>query len=218
MSAVERCVENGLEVVLGRAGHHYEIIGNGLFLMATYGGASERVLVRAVLSLLETPRSVLIGGLGVGYSTQEALRWPTVEKVIVVEISASVARWNRTYFSRKNGNCLISRRVELVIGDFGYYIRECPYLYDAIVCDTDNGSDWLCTKGNAWLYGREGFYAMKSALAPGGAVSIWSICHSPGFLQRLQDVFPDVRALEVDDNWLYLARSPAKGARLEVDS
>jgi len=218
LSVVERCTENGFEVVLRKSGQDYEIIGNGLFLMATYGGVSERELVRALLSLIEKPRSVLIGGLGVGYSTQEALRWPTVEKVTVVELSASVARWNRTYFSSKNGNCLSSRRVELVIGDFVRYIRECPYSYDAIVCDTDNGPDWLFTEGNAWLYGREGLYAIRTVLAPGGAVSIWSISHSPDFFRVLQHVFPDVRMLKVDDNWLYLARTSAGRGRLEVNS
>jgi len=43
---VERAAGVGGELVLRRAGEHYEIISNGVFLMDTRGGASERVSMR----------------------------------------------------------------------------------------------------------------------------------------------------------------------------
>ena len=52
------------ELVLRRAGGHLELIMNGVFLMSTSNGASERELVRAA-----RPRGrLLIGGLGAGFS------------------------------------------------------------------------------------------------------------------------------------------------------
>ncbi|TDC59721.1 spermidine synthase, partial [Actinomadura sp. GC306] len=46
---VDRGAGAGGELVLRRAGAHYEIISNGVFLMDTRGGASERLLVRAAV-------------------------------------------------------------------------------------------------------------------------------------------------------------------------
>lgn len=45
---------------------HYEIISNGVFLMDTRGGVSERLLVRSALDRVGRPDRLLLGGLGVG--------------------------------------------------------------------------------------------------------------------------------------------------------
>ena len=50
---------------------------NGTFLMDTRDGSSERALVREALVALDGAR-VLLGGLGVGFSLDEALRTPGV--------------------------------------------------------------------------------------------------------------------------------------------
>lgn len=65
---------------------HYEIISNGTFLMATYNGESERFLVSTALKNTAAPKSVLIGGLGVGFSLTEALRHEQITQVTVIEI------------------------------------------------------------------------------------------------------------------------------------
>jgi len=65
-SVIERCNSSCGELQLQRRGKDYEIISNGVFLMATYNGESERLLVRMPLAILDKPIEILIGGLGVG--------------------------------------------------------------------------------------------------------------------------------------------------------
>src|SRR5438445_12650972 len=69
---------------LQRTGSHYEIICNGVFLMASYNRDSDRAL--AALALRRVPGQglrVLVGGLGVGYTAQAALEDPRVERLDV---------------------------------------------------------------------------------------------------------------------------------------
>lgn len=78
---IERASTPRGEIQLQRRGEFYEIISNGTFLMATYNGESERLLVRRALEQAKAPGKVLIGGLGVGFSLQEALSDPRVRRL-----------------------------------------------------------------------------------------------------------------------------------------
>ena len=96
---IERVQTPRGEIQLQSRGSDYEIISNGTFLMATYNGESERLLVKAALNASHEPKQILIGGLGVGYSLAEALDYPGVERVTVVEIEEKIIEWYRSYFS-----------------------------------------------------------------------------------------------------------------------
>src|SRR4051794_8835433 len=79
------------DLVLRRAGPHFEVIANGTFLMDTRDGRSERALVTAAVAGMARPR-VLLGGLGVGFSLDQALLHDPAE-VVVVEIEPAVLEW-----------------------------------------------------------------------------------------------------------------------------
>src|SRR4051794_486447 len=89
---VERVDTARGELVLRRSGEHFEVISNGVFLMDTRDGRSERLLVRAALDAVREARTLLIGGLGVGFSLREAVDDLRLERVDVVEIEAAVLR------------------------------------------------------------------------------------------------------------------------------
>ena len=86
------------ELALRRSGSEFEIISNGVFLMDTRDGRSERLMVAAALDRcpVSAPR-VLICGLGVGFSLAEAVSNPQVARVDVVEISAEIIGWHATH-------------------------------------------------------------------------------------------------------------------------
>ena len=88
---LERAVTRRGELVLRREGAEFEIISNGVFLMDTRDGRSERLMVSSALARCPaaTPE-ILICGLGVGFSLAEAVSQARVVRVDVVEISAEI--------------------------------------------------------------------------------------------------------------------------------
>ena len=179
---VERLETPRGELALRRDGAHWEIVSNGMFLMDTRDGRSERELVRAALEGVPRPARVLVGGLGVGFSLAEALADPGVAAVTVVEIEPAVVRWNREHF----GTPLDDPRVSVVVADLAEFLRAGDDAYEAICLDVDNGPDWTVVPANAALYGDEGLAALDARLAPGGALAVWSAGAAPGFEARLR--------------------------------
>lgn len=200
------------ELQLQRRGDHYEIISNGLFLMATYNGESERLLITAALDAVGAPRRVLIGGLGVGYSLGAALSDPRVEQVTVVEIEERLIAWNRTYLAPFSGNGLLDPRTRIINADLLRWLRETDEQFDCICLDIDNGPDWTVTDANGGLYTDEGLAAVKRLLTPGGCATYWSATHAPHFAERLARHFGLVTELPVEQergepDYVYLAQT-----------
>jgi spermidine synthase len=94
------------EVVLRRQGGVLQIIANGCFLMDTSDGRSERLLVDVALEALDgrpTP-SVLIGGLGVGFSLAHAAADPRWGRITVVEREQAIIDWHGGQDDGNDGN------------------------------------------------------------------------------------------------------------------
>jgi spermidine synthase len=207
------------ELVLRGDGEHLEVISNGVFLMDTRDGASERLLVRAALDRHPSPRVLLIGGLGVGFSLREALADPRLERVVVVERERAVVEWHRTWLAPWSAGALDDPRTTLVVADLVDVLRakaqpsqpahaeqlapgaaciaELAGGVDLACLDTDNGPDWLVTETNAVLYETGGLRRLHQVLTPGGVAAFWSANASPAFAVRLAEVFADVETRSV---------------------
>ncbi|MFI0369758.1 spermidine synthase [Actinomadura sp. 1N219] len=221
---VERADGAGGELVLRRAGADYEIISNGVFLMDTRNGESERLLVRAALDGLDGragaggPARVLIGGLGVGFSLAEALALPGVAHVTVVEREPAVIAWHRTVLRPWSRDALDDPRVTVHNADLldlldvltappapdgpdGPPAPDSPDgpdgRFDALCLDIDNGPDWTVTPGNARLYAPTGLDLLAARLTPRGTLAVWSANAAPAFEALLRDRFAHVRARPV---------------------
>lgn len=187
---VERLITPRGELVLRRDGEHHEIVSNGVFLMDTRDGRSERELVRTAVR--GPGARVLIGGLGVGFSLAEALALGAAA-VTVVEIEPAVVRWNRTHF----GGQLDDPRVSVAVDDLGAWLRAGSDRYDAACLDVDNGPEWTVTEANAALYGDAGLDAVDRRLAPGGTLAVWSANAAPAFEARLRSRYPVVDVVRI---------------------
>ncbi|WP_026118696.1 spermine/spermidine synthase domain-containing protein [Nocardiopsis salina] len=213
--------ETGGDLVLRRVGAHYEIYSNGLFLMDTRDGTSEREMVRASLTALPRGRSlarVLIGGLGVGFSTREALDHPRVARVDVVELEPRVIDWHEGELGEAAGYVHQDPRCRVHNADLVTWLAEAseagePERYDAICLDTDNGPDWTVVEGNGDLYGADGLDRLTRLLAPGGVLAFWSANEVAAFETGLRERFATVDVVEVPvargvPDVVYLASDP----------
>ncbi|MFE5485426.1 spermidine synthase [Streptomyces sp. NPDC056527] len=189
------------EVVLRRREEHYEIIANGTFLMDTSDGRSERLLVDAAMDALggRAAASVLIGGLGVGFSLAHASADPRWGRIAVVEREQAIIDWHREGpLASISGRALADPRNVILHTDLIEYVHTSTDTFDALCLDIDNGPDWTVTEGNQSLYSAEGLAACADRLNPGGILAVWSAQPSADFEASLRNAgFSGVRTEEI---------------------
>lgn len=217
-TVIERVTTENGEIQLQRRGSDYEIIFNGTFLMATYNGESEKLLVSQAIEAVKSPRTVLIAGLGVGFSLGEALGYSMLEKITVVEIEEKIIEWNRTHLAEFSNYGLLDPRVEVVQADFIDWMSDCRRKYDVICLDIDNGPDWLVMDNNGQLYDDQGIRSLLNILNESGAVSFWSAAKSDTLEKRLRQWFDKVKIKAVDQSrgepdYIYVATGPKSAGR-----
>ena len=161
---------------------------NGQDLMHSRHHESELELARlgcAHLAGRKAP-SILIGGLGMGYTLRQALDMLSPHaQVVVGELLGAVVEWNREFFGELNGQPLGDERVDLKTGDIVELISRSKSRFDTILLDIDNGPSAMTDSGNRRLYGREGVQACRCALREHGCLAVWSAEPSKKFEQLL---------------------------------
>ncbi|MFF1652827.1 spermidine synthase [Streptomyces sp. NPDC058255] len=189
------------EVVLRRHGALLQIIANGCFLMDTSDGRSERLLVDAAYDALDgrPAPSVLIGGLGVGFSLAHAAADPRWGRITVVEREPAVVGWHRDGpLAELSASALADPRTYIVETDLLAHVNETSATYDALCLDIDNGPGWTVTESNEGLYSMAGLTSCARALRPGGVLAVWSAQPSPEFEGTLWNAgFQRVRTEEI---------------------
>lgn len=197
-----------------------ELRANGVFVMDTVEVATERALAAAALALVEEPRGVVVGGLGLGFTAHEVLADPRVERCAVVEIEQALVDWMRDGTVPHGPALLADERVRVVVADVATAVAEAREAsYDLVLLDVDNGPHHLVHEANAALYRPPFLAGCRRVLRPGGALAIWSADRSPDLAAALATVFGDVgelaqevRLQDRDERyWLYVARVPASG-------
>ena len=142
--------------------------------------------------------SILIGGLGMGYTLRQVLNMLSPHAhVVVSELLGAVVEWNREFLGELNGRPLADGRVELKTGNIVELISGSKNRFDAILLDIDNGPDALTASTNHHLYSREGIRACGRALRKAGCLAVWSAKPSGKFEQRLLRCGFHVRCLRV---------------------
>lgn len=212
------------ELRLYRRGDEYAIRVGTYELMNSYVHESEEALADlACAKVTERARPrVLIGGLGMGYTTAAALRRLGARaRVVVAELVPAVVEWNRGFLAHLAGHPLLDKRVTVREVDVARILRSERGMHDAILLDVDNGPEALSSKGNDWLYAEDGLRTTLAALRPGGVLGVWSARPDRGFPRRLRRVGFEVEEVHVrargarggGRRTIWLARAGGRGAR-----
>ncbi len=207
-----RTTELGADVI--------ELRVNGIFVMDTHETATEIELAGAALDLVPDPRDVVVGGLGLGFTTQRVLADPRVEQVTVVEIEDALVGWMRDGTVSHGPSILADQRVRIVVADIMMAIAEARSTYDLILLDVDNGPGYLVDEANASVYEPAFLTRCRELLNPDGALVIWSAAQAPELLTAMRGAFGEAeeRAYDVllqdrpEHYYLYFARGSASDA------
>jgi spermidine synthase len=201
---------DGTVLTLARRGTEWEVRADGFVLMSSRTHGSEDDLARLAFAKVEHARTVLLGGLGLGFSLRATLDLLGPRgKVVVAEQSSSVVDWNRAHVGGLAGRPLEDPRVTVRVGDVRDRIGEARAVYDLILLDVDNGPAALVHDANAGLYDTTGIVACHVALKRGGALAVWAARPDDGYLRRLKRGGFDASAIQV-------APRPGAGGRKHV--
>ncbi|MDB6175394.1 MAG: spermine synthase [Chthoniobacteraceae bacterium] len=182
---------NGAQLTLQEHDGQFYLKLNGRQLMSSTAASSElRIAELACDAVRNKPGpSILIGGLGLGFSLRRVLELVGLNaRVHVAELLQEVIDWNRQFLTSLNGALLEDPRVEVFAEDVFKTIGRAPAAtYDAILLDVDNGPNALVAGQNSRLYDRFGFGRIARALklTPPGRVAYWSAVEDPAFAKRL---------------------------------
>ncbi len=198
-----------------------EVTLDNEFLMSSYLTESERVLsssglkrAKARLPQGQCGLHVLVGGLGLGYTANEALNCPAVTHVEVVEFLPQVINWT------KNGliplapelNFAMEKappRMKLVHDDvYSRLTREelqpqndpahiVSSRYDLIAIDVDHSPEDVLGEQSHGFYSEAGLNRAASHLNANGVMGIWSYAEDTPLLDNMKKVFIDVEVEQV---------------------
>jgi spermidine synthase len=187
-------------MVLYQHDRDFSITINGQELMHSRWHESELALATLGCAHLVGHRaaSILVGGLGMGYTLRQALDMlgPRAQ-VVVGELSADVVEWNRRFLGVLNGRPLDDHRLKIETGDVVELISSSVDRFDAILLDIDNGPSALTDPRNNRLYGHEGLKACRRALRDQGRLAVWSTEASNAFEQLMRRNSFHVRRFKV---------------------
>ncbi len=197
------------------------------FLMSSLHTVSERALATIALQMcgeMDLDLEVLVGGLGLGYTTQALLESNRVARVEVVEYLPQVIGWLRSGLLPLSEALSEEPRLLVVQGDVYARLRSAPPArrHDLILIDVDHSPEDRLSKSESEnendpkFYTVEGLRMAQEHLTPGGILGVWSYAESSPFLDALREVFREVRVegvtyrnrhVEEDcTDWLYFAR------------
>jgi spermidine synthase len=191
---------DGGELSLYEHDNEYFITIDRHELMSSREHESELELARLGCERLTERKAptVLIGGLGMGYTLRQTLDMlhPRA-KIIVAELMPEVVRWNRDILGKLNDHPLRDKRVTIEVKSVEDIIRRSNATFDAILLDVDNGPEAMTDSANNRLYSSAGIRACAKAINAKGCLAVWSASKDISYEKRLRRQQLHVRAFHV---------------------
>ena len=201
----------------------YEVrLGDEYLMSSLFTVAEEELSNLGLAAVGGDGLSVLVGGLGLGYTAVAALRDERVASLTVVDRLGAVISWHQRRLLPVSAELVDDPRTSLVEDDFFALVRAAPREdhpgYSAILLDVDHSPRHQLDPTHADLYTADGLRALDRHLAAAGVFALWS--DDPpdeDFMGLMHAVFDDAVAHVVDfanavtggtsSNTVYVARS-----------
>ncbi|EOA10618.1 spermine/spermidine synthase, partial [Porphyromonas gingivalis JCVI SC001] len=129
-------------------------------------------LVHPTLSSVNNPQKVLVLGGGDGLAVREILRYPSVEKVVLVDLDAAITKLFSTQemLKRINQSSLVNKKVQVYNVDAFIWLRDNKEQFDAVIIDFPDPSSFSIGK----LYSNIFYRMLKHAMKPDGIAVVQS--------------------------------------------
>ncbi|MCH8497834.1 MAG: spermidine synthase [Marinobacter sp.] len=183
----------------------YEVKLGEEFLMSSMFVEAEEALSDLGLAAVDGEQlTVVVGGLGLGYTAVAALKPERVSELLVVDYLQPVIGWHQQEKVPLGKVLNADPRCRYVHGSFfeladpasGGFDPQAPgRLFDAILLDIDHSPRALLHDSNASFYTVESLTRMARQLRPGGVFALWS--NEPedaDFMAVLAEVFEGASA------------------------
>ncbi|WP_027853801.1 spermidine synthase [Marinobacterium litorale] len=186
----------------------YEVKLGDEFLMSSYFVDGEIALADCGLRPVTGDNlSVVVGGLGLGYTAEAVLNHDNVGELMVVEYLPPVIGWHQQEKTPLGATLNADPRCRYVQGDFfalsaspeGFDPDQPGRKLDAILLDIDHSPRALLNDASKPFYSEQGLAQLATHLVPGGVFGFWS--NEPPeapFTELLRQVFAEVEVHEVD--------------------
>jgi spermidine synthase len=147
-------------------------------------------LVHPALLGIDQPKKILVLGGGDGLAVREILRYPSIQRVVLVDLDPAMTDLSKSFppLVALNRSSLQDPRVEVINQDAFLWINQSSELFDAVIIDFPDPGSFSIGK----LYTTHFFRKLKDRISANTLVSIQ--CTSP--LVAPQSYWCIVRTLE----------------------
>lgn len=183
----------------------YEVKLGEEFLMSSMFVDAEEALSDLGLAQVKGENlSVVVGGLGLGYTAVAALKDPRIKELLVVDALETVISWHQKELVPLGKVLNADSRNRYVLGSFfdlatapetGFDPTADGKKFDAILLDIDHSPTEFLNPSNAGFYTTDNLTLMAEQLKPNGVFAMWS--QNPpedNFIALLGTVFNQVDA------------------------
>lgn len=129
-------------------------------------------LVHVGLARISNPKTVLILGGGDGLAAREVLKYPSIEKIVLVDLDDQMTHLfqNNQMLVELNNGALNNPKVEVINQDAFVWVKNNKQTYDFVIVDFPDPSQFALGK----LYSRTFYGYLRSTVGPEGLITIQS--------------------------------------------
>jgi spermidine synthase len=129
-------------------------------------------LIHPAMIVHPNPKSVLVIGAGEGATAREILRYPSVQRLVLIDIDAEIIQHIKTFLPEWHQGSFDNPKVDLKIMDGKEFVQKSSEKFDVIVIDV---CDKLSDNSVIDLYTPEFYQAVKKILTPSGILVVQSM-------------------------------------------